>query len=219
MTKWMNKTIGELHQLLVEGKVTASELVEDCIQGVLNDSCNSFEATCFEEARKEARKIKEVKEDEYLKGIPYLAKDNYSTKGVETTASSNILNGYVPLFDATVVRKLRQKGMIMVAHTSMDELAMGGTGTTGKRGITTNPYDHERIVGGSSSGSAAALAQGIAPMSLGSDTGDSVRKPASHAGLVGFKPTWGRISRLLLALTPSLISPAMSKPPLICSLR
>ena len=83
----MNKTIGELHQLLVEGKVTAFELVEDCIQGVLNDSCNSFEATCFEEARKEARKIKEVKEDEYLKGIPYLAKDNYSTKGVETTAS------------------------------------------------------------------------------------------------------------------------------------
>ena len=147
----MNKTIGELHQLLVEGKVTASELVEDCIQGVLNDSCNSFEATCFEEARKEARKIKEVKEDEYLKGIPYLAKDNYSTKGVETTASSNILNGYVPLFDATVVRKLRQKGMIMVAHTSMDELAMGGTGTTGKRGVTTNPYDHERIVGGSCS--------------------------------------------------------------------
>ena len=201
----MNKTIGELHQLLVEGKVTASELVEDCIQGVLNDSCNSFEATCFEEARKEARKIKEVKEDEYLKGIPYLAKDNYSTKGVETTASSNILNGYVPLFDATVVRKLRQKGMIMVAHTSMDELAMGGTGTTGKRGITTNPYDHERIVGGSSSGSAAALAQGIAPMSLGSDTGDSVRKPASHAGLVGFKPTWGRISRFgLFPFAPSL---------------
>ena len=205
MTKWMNKTIGELHQLLVEGKVTASVLVEDCIQGVLNDSCNSFEATCFEEARKEARKIKEVKEDEYLKGIPYLAKDNYSTKGVETTASSNILNGYVPLFDATVVRKLRQKGMIMVAHTSMDELAMGGTGTTGKRGITTNPYDHERIVGGSSSGSAAALAQGIAPMSLGSDTGDSVRKPASHAGLVGFKPTWGRISRFgLFPFAPSL---------------
>ena len=205
MTKWMNKTIGELHQLLVEGKVTASELVEDCIQGVLNDSCNSFEATCFEEARKEARKIKEVKEDEYLKGIPYLAKDNYSTKGVETTASSNILNGYVPLFDATVVRKLRQKGMIMVAHTSMDELAMGGTGTTGKRGVTTNPYDHERIVGGSSSGSAAALAQGIAPMSLGSDTGDSVRKPASHAGLVGFKPTWGRISRFgLFPFAPSL---------------
>ena len=205
MTKWMNKTIGELHQLLVEGKVTASELVEDCIQGVLNDSCNSFEATCFEEARKEARKIKEVKEDEYLKGIPYLSKDNYSTKGVETTASSNILNGYVPLFDATVVRKLRQKGMIMVAHTSMDELAMGGTGTTGKRGITTNPYDHERIVGGSSSGSAAALAQGIAPMSLGSDTGDSVRKPASHAGLVGFKPTWGRISRFgLFPFAPSL---------------
>lgn len=205
MTKWMNKSISELHQLLVKGEVTASELVEDCIQGVLSDPCNSFEATCFDKAREEAKKITEVKEEEFLKGIPYLCKDNYSTKGVETTASSNILNGYVPLYDATVVSKLKRAGMIMVAHTTLDELAMGGTGTTGRKGVTCNPYDHTRIVGGSSCGSAAGLALGIAPMALGSDTGDSIRKPASHAGLVGLKPTWGRISRFgLFPFAPSM---------------
>lgn len=201
----MNKTIGELHEALVKKEVTSSELVEECIEGIKKDECNAFEATCFEEARKAAKKITEVKEEDYLLGIPYLCKDNYSTKGVETSASSNILNGYVPLFDATVVSKLARAGMIMVAHTTMDELAMGGTGTTGRKGVTCNPYDHERIVGGSSCGSAAALAEGIAPMALGSDTGDSVRKPASHAGLVGFKPTWGRISRFgLFPFAPSM---------------
>ncbi len=191
----MNKSISELHDLLVKGEVTASELVEECIANIQKDPCNCFEATAFDEARKEASKITEVKEDEYLKGIPYLCKDNYSTKGIETTASSNILNGYVPMYDATVVSKLRRAGMIMVAKTSMDELAMGGTGTTSHKGVTTNPYDHERIAGGSSSGSAAATALGIAPMATSSDTGDSTRKPASMTGVVGYKPTWGRVSR------------------------
>ncbi len=205
MTKWMNENIHELHSALVKGEVTASELVEECIERVKEDKCNSFEVTNFDNARKEAGKITQVKEDEYLKGIPFLSKDNYSTKGLETTASSNILNGYVPIFDATVISKLKRAGMIQIAHTTMDELAMGGTGTTGHKGNTTNPYDRERIIGGSSCGSAAALAQGIAPFALGSDTGDSVRKPASHAGLVGFKPTWGRISRFgLFPFAPSM---------------
>ncbi|MFA6625156.1 MAG: amidase family protein, partial [Bacilli bacterium] len=92
----MNKPISELHQMLVDKKIKPIDLVEDCISGIENDSCNCFEAKAFDESRKEALKIKEVKPDEYLKGIPYLVKDNYSTKGVETTASSNILNGYVP---------------------------------------------------------------------------------------------------------------------------
>ena len=205
MTKWMSKSLTELHEALVKGEVTSSQLVEECISAIEQDRCNSFEATNFDEARKEASKITTVEENEFLKGIPYLAKDNYSTKGVETTASSNILHGYVPTFDSTVVSKLRRAGMIQVAHTTMDELAMGGTGTTGKKGNTTNPYDQERIVGGSSCGSAAAVAQGIAPFALGSDTGDSVRKPASHANLVGFKPTWGRISRFgLFPFAPSM---------------
>ncbi len=201
----MNKNIHELHSMLVKNEVTASQLVEECIELCKKDKCNCFEATNFENARKEAAKITLVKEEEYLKGIPYLCKDNYSTKGVETTASSNILNGYVPIFDATVVSKLKRAGMIQVAHTTMDELAMGGTGTTGHKGNTTNPYDRERIIGGSSCGSCAAVSQGIAPFALGSDTGDSVRKPASHGGIVGYKPTWGRISRYgLFPFAPSM---------------
>ena len=195
MIKYINKSIGEMHSLLVQGKITALDLVNEAIEAIKADKCNSFEATCFESAIKEAKKIKTVGEDEYLKGIPFLAKDNFSTKGIETTASSRILEGYVPLYDAAVISKLKSQGMILVAKTTMDELAMGGTGTTGHKGNTTNPYDCERIIGGSSCGSAAALAQGITPFALGSDTGDSVRKPASNGNLVGFKATWGRISR------------------------
>ena len=146
----MNKTISELHEALVKKEVTPLELVEEAISLVEKDDCNAFEATCFDKAREEAKKITDIKEDKYLKGIPYLCKDNYSTKGVETAASSNILNGYVPLYDATVVSKLSRAGMIMIAHTTMDELAMGGTGTTGRKGVTCNPYDHTRIAGGSS---------------------------------------------------------------------
>lgn len=204
-SNYLSLSISKIHSLLVCGKVTSLQLVEECIEKIKNDKCNCFEATCFDKAIKEAKKITVVKEDEYLKGIPYLCKDNYSTKGVETSASSNILNGYVPIYDATVVSKLNHAGMIQVAHTTMDELAMGGTGTTGRKGVTTNPYDRSRIVGGSSCGSAAAIAQGIAPFALGSDTGDSVRKPASNAQLVGFKPTWGLISRYgLFPFAPSM---------------
>lgn len=192
---WMNKSIVEIHSGLVKKKVTPLELVEECISLCSKDSCNSFEATCFDTAIKDAKKIKEVKEEEILKGIPFFAKDNFSTKGVETTASSNSLNGYIPLFDASVITKLKNAGMILMGKTTLDELAMGGTGTTSHKGISTNPYDHSRIIGGSSCGSAGVVSQGIVPFALGSDTGDSVRKPASHAGLVGFKPTWGRVSR------------------------
>ena len=195
MTKWMNKPISELHDALARKTVTPLQLVQDCIDGVKADKGNCFEATAFDQALAEAAKIDDVKPEEYLKGIPFLAKDNFSTKGVETTASSDILNGYVPLFDATAISRLKRAGMIMVAKTTMDELAMGGTGTTGHKGNTPNPYDPERIVGGSSCGSAASLAYGIAPLALGSDTGDSVRKPASYSATVGFKATWGRISR------------------------
>ena len=195
MTKWMNKPISELHDALVRKTVTPLQLVQDCIDGIKADKGNCFEATAFDQALAEAAKIDDVKPEEYLKGIPFLAKDNFSTKGVETTASSDILNGYVPLFDATAISRLKRAGMIMVAKTTMDELAMGGTGTTGHKGNTPNPYDPERIVGGSSCGSAASLAYGIAPLALGSDTGDSVRKPASYSATVGFKATWGRISR------------------------
>lgn len=195
MDRYLNRTIREIHSALLKGEVTPLDLVGEAVERIASDDCNCYEATAVKQALKKARKCREVKAGEYLYGIPYLAKDNYSTKGVETTASSSILEGYIPLFDAEVVRRLSRRGGIMVAKTTMDELAMGGTGTTGHLGPTLNPYDHTRIVGGSSCGSAAAVARGDVPYALGSDTGDSVRKPASYAGLVGFKPTWGSVSR------------------------
>lgn len=139
--------------------------------------------------------FEEIASNSYIKGIPYALKDNFSTKGILTTASSNILKDYIPVFDSTVYNKLKNSGALLMGKTVLDELAMGGTGTTGHTGIVRNPYDTSRIIGGSSSGSAAAVALGIVPFAMGSDTGDSVRKPASFAGIVGFKPTYGRISR------------------------
>ena len=209
MSNLNSLSIHELHKRLVSGEITALDLTKEAIENCKKDSCNCLEATCYEEALKKAKSITEVKEDEILKGIPYLAKDNYSTKGVETTASSNILNGYVPLFDATVISKLNRRGMILIGKTSMDELAMGGTVTTSHKGATLNPYDKERISGGSSSGSAVSIALGMVPFTLGSDTGDSVRKPASYNQVVGFKPTWGRVSRYgLFPFAPSLDCPS-----------
>lgn len=195
MARYLDKTIREIHIALMDGEVTSTDLVKEAIERIEKDDCNAYEAKAFDKALKRAKSIKKVEALDYLEGIPYLAKDNYSTKEVETTASSNILNGYVPLFDAEVIRRLSRNGAVMVAKTTLDELAMGGTGTSGHKGQTCNPWDHSRMVGGSSCGSAAAVAKCDVPFALGSDTGDSVRKPASHAGLVGFKPTWGLISR------------------------
>lgn len=202
---YLDLTIKEIHEALVNKKVTALDLVLEAINRVKNDTTNAYEATNFDKAIQEASEIKEVKEDEYFKGIPYVVKDNYSTKDIETTASSNVLNGYVPIFDAEVVSRLKKAGAIIIAKTTLDELAMGGTGTSGHKGVTCNPYDHNRIAGGSSCGSASSVALLDVPFSLGSDTGDSVRKPASHVGLYGLKPTWGRISRFgLFPFAPSL---------------
>ncbi len=203
----MNLTIKELHELLVSKKVTSEELVLEAIAKIKSNKNNLMEAECFEEALNQARKITEVKAGEYFKGIPFLCKDNISTKGIETTASSDVLLGYKPIFDAEVITRLKDAGAILLGKTTLDELAMGGTGTSGHKGVTTNPYDDKRLIGGSSCGSAAALAAGIVPFALGSDTGDSVRKPASYGGLVGIKPTWGRISRFgLFSFSTSLDS-------------
>lgn len=183
------KTIEELRQDLDSKKVTSAELVKESLELAhkYQDEYNSFVTICDDASGEEVSGP--------LSGIPCAIKDNLSTKGILTTASSNILKNYVPFFDATVVEKLKKAGAINVGKTVLDELAMGGTGTTGHTGPTKNPWDKERLIGGSSCGSAASVALGIVPFALGSDTGDSIRKPAAYGGIVGYKPTYGLVSR------------------------
>ena len=193
----MNKSLTQIHDALLKGEVTPLELVKEALEKAKKDDNNAFEYICEKEALEAVSKLDESNKDSLLWGVPVVIKDNFSTKDIPTTGSSNILNGYIPVFSAEAVIRLEKAGAIIIAKSTMDELAMGGSGTTGHLGVTYNPWDKSktRIVGGSSCGSAAALASGIVPFALGSDTGDSVRKPASYAALVGFKPTWGRISR------------------------
>lgn len=200
-------TILELHDLLVKKVVTPLELVNEAISLAKADTNNAFEYIMENEAIELANKLGEPEIDNYLWGIPFIIKDNISYNDVPCTGSSNILNGYVPVFNATVVDKLLKAKAIPIAKSTLDELAMGGTGTSGHLGTTFNPFDktHKHLIGGSSCGSAASVAAAIVPFSLGSDTGDSVRKPASYAGIVGYKPTWSRISRYgLFPFAPSL---------------
>ena len=204
---YLDLSLKEMHEALVTKKVTPLELTKEALKRAHENKDNAFEFINDEGAIAFASALTEPEENNIFWGIPYVAKDNFSTKDIPTTASSNILNGYVPVFNATVINKLNDAKAIMIAKSTLDELAMGGTGTTGHLGKTYNPYDptHTRQIGGSSCGSAVSVAADIVPFSLGSDTGDSVRKPASFAGLVGMKPTWGRISRYgLFPFAPSL---------------
>lgn len=203
---YLDLSITEIHEALLAKKVTPLELTQEAIARAKANQDNCFEAFAEEEALAFASSLIEPEKDNLLWGIPYLCKDNISTKGIATCASSEILSGYIPVFDAAVVEKLKEKKAVLLGKTTLDELAMGGTGSSGHKGKTYNPYDpsHTRQIGGSSCGSAAAVAAGIVPFSLGSDTGDSVRKPAAYGGLVGLKPTWSRISRYgLFPFSPS----------------
>lgn len=188
--EYMSKTIKEIHDDLVSGKVTSEDLIKESLEKshAVQDKCNAF-VTILDDA-----KATEVT-DNLLSGIPYGIKDNYSTKGILSTGSSNTLRDYVPFFTATAIENLERAGAVAVNKTVLDEFGMGGTGTTGHTGIVRNPWDHARMCAGSSAGSAAAVASGVYPYATGSDTGDSIRKPAAYCGIVGYKPTYGMISR------------------------
>ena len=194
-----NKLIDEIRYNLDNGNLTSEMLFEEATSKAkkYQDEYNCF-VTIMD-------KKEELEGNSVLRGIPYALKDNISTKGILTTASSNILKDYVPLYDATIYKKLKESGAVLMGKTVLDELAMGGTGTTGHTGVVRNPWNKERMIGGSSAGSAAAVALGIVPFAIGSDTGDSIRKPAAYGGVVGYKPTYGRISRYgLFAFASSL---------------
>ena len=185
----MNCGIIKLHEMLKNNETTVEELVNDSLKKAheLQEKCNAF-VTIMDDAKVEVN-------DNLLSGIPYGIKDNYSTKGILSTGSSNTLKDYVPFFDATAVANLKKNGAVGIAKTALDEFGMGGTGLTAHTGIIKNPWDTTRICGGSSAGSACSVAYGVYPYALGSDTGDSIRKPAGYCGIVGYKPTYGMISR------------------------
>ena len=182
--------IKSLHEKLESKVIKPQELIDKSIECCHNiqESTNSF-VTIIDDA-----KAQEMTDD-LLSNIPYGIKDIFATKGILSTGSSNTLNDYVPIYTATCVENLSKHGAVGVAKTVLDELGMGGTGTTGHTGVVHNPWDLTRMCAGSSSGSAASVACGTYPFALGSDTGDSIRKPAAYCGIVGYKPTYGMISR------------------------
>ncbi|WP_027063600.1 Asp-tRNA(Asn)/Glu-tRNA(Gln) amidotransferase subunit GatA [Mesoplasma seiffertii] len=207
MINYKKMTISQIHEALKNKTFSVTELTSQVIENLEQDwESNAVVTLAKAEALKNAQNLDQNFDDtNLLCGIPYLAKDNFSTKGIRTTSSSKILEQYYPVFDATVIKKMHQANTVMVGKTALDELGMGGTGLHSAYGKVFNPRYSKRLVGGSSSGSAYAVAKGYVPFATGTDTGDSIRKPASYNAIVGFKPTYGAISRYgILPYAPSL---------------
>ncbi|HEM6304851.1 TPA: Asp-tRNA(Asn)/Glu-tRNA(Gln) amidotransferase subunit GatA [Streptococcus suis] len=204
-----NKTIDELHDLLVKKEISAVELTKATLEDIKSreGAVDAFLTITEDAALAQAAALDEngIDAENVMAGIPLAVKDNISTKGILTTAASKMLYNYEPIFDATSVSQAYAKDMIVVGKTNMDEFAMGGSNENSAFKPTKNAWDQTKVPGGSSGGSAAAVAAGQVRLSLGSDTGGSIRQPAAFNGIVGMKPTYGTVSRFgLIAFGSSL---------------
>lgn len=202
------KTATELQSLLHNKEVSIKELTEESFARIAkaDGDIQAFLATNEEQALARAEQLDNEPMDGRgpLFGLPLGVKDNIVTKGITTTAASRMLENHVPLFDATAVEKLNEAGMVTIGKLNLDEFAMGSTTETSAFKTTRNPWNLDHVPGGSSGGSAAAVAAGEVPFALGTDTGGSIRQPAAFCGVVGMKPTYGRVSRSgLIALASS----------------
>ena len=207
MSKYLDLNIKEIHELLVEGKIKPIDLVEEVNDRYNNNSLNAFITFDLEGARKRAMELSkvEVEKDNLLFGIPIAIKDNINVKDLKCTCASHILENYISVYDASVVELIKKNNMIIVGKTNMDEFAMGSTSETSYFKAPINPWNKDKVPGGSSGGSAVAISGKIVPLALGSDTGGSIRQPASFNSIVGMKPTYGRVSRFgLVAFASSL---------------
>ena len=206
----LNPTVTELSAELSRGAISSVELTRAFLERIeqLNPRLNAFVTVCEEEALTQAAAADRARaegDERPLLGVPLAHKDIFCTKDARTTCGSRMLENFLPPYDATVVEKLRRAGTVMLGKTNMDEFAMGSSNETSCFGAVGNPHDTERVPGGSSGGSAAAVAAGLCPMATGTDTGGSIRQPASFCGITGFKPSYGRVSRWgMIAFASSL---------------
>lgn len=207
-SQWL--PIAEIAEKVRAGELKASDLVEQALKTIADkQDFNAIIASLDDNARERAKAI-DAKPEGRLAGVPFIAKDNFLVFGADTTAASNMLRGFVAPYQATAIEKLEAEGAICVAKANLDAFAHGASTENSDFGTTLNPHDQARVPGGSSGGSAASVVLDLAPFALGTDTGGSIRQPASFSGCVGYKPTYGLISRsgvVAMASSTDVIGP------------